>query len=226
MKILSFDVGIKNLAYCLIDSKDGSIDDWGILNISADPVCEHQMKHRPCDKTAKKMIKDTEFKLCTSHIKIKEYKDKKLKNVPKLINPMLELGKYIVKKLDEKENFLNVDIVLIENQPALKNPKMKSVQMILYSYFLIEGVTTLKTIKDIQMMNARNKLKAYIGPPVKCDIKDKYKKNKFLAIQYCDYMIKNNPHIDKKLHKLYEDSKKKDDLSDAYLQGMFYIQKD
>ena len=197
MKILSFDVGIKNLAYCLIDSEDGSIKDWGILNISVDPVCDHQMKHRPCDKTAKKMIKDTGFKLCTSHCKIKQY----------------------------KENFLEVDIVVIENQPALKNPTMKSVQMILYSYFLIEGVTTLKTIQDIQMMNARNKLKAYTGPTIKCDIKDKYKKNKFLAIEYCDYMIQNNPHIDTKYHKLYDESKKKDDLSDAYLQGIFYIQK-
>ena len=225
MKVLSFDVGIKNLAYCLLDSEDGSIKDWGILNISVDPVCDHQMKHRSCDKTAKKMIKDTGFKLCTSHCKIKQYKDLKMKNIPKVDNPMLELGKHIVKKLDEKENFLEVDIVVIENQPALKNPTMKSVQMILYSYFLIEGVTTLKTIQDIQMMNARNKLKAYTGPSIKCDIKDKYKKNKFLAIEYCDYMIQHNPHIDKKYHKLYDESKKKDDLSDAYLQGMLYIQK-
>ena len=38
-------------------------------------------------------------------------------------------------------------------------------------------------------------------------------------------MIKHNPHIDTKYHKLYDESKKKDDLSDAYLQGIFYIQK-
>ena len=38
-------------------------------------------------------------------------------------------------------------------------------------------------------------------------------------------MIQNNPHIDKEFHKLYDESKKKDDLSDAYLQGIFYIQK-
>ena len=34
MKILSFDVGIKNLAYCQLDSETNSILDWGILNIS------------------------------------------------------------------------------------------------------------------------------------------------------------------------------------------------
>ena len=225
MKILSFDVGIKNLAYCLLDTDNSSILDWGIINISVDPICDHQMKKKSCDNSAKKMIKDTGFKLCTSHCKINCYKDQKLRNVPKLDNPMLLLGKQIVKKLDEKEDFLNVDIVCIENQPALKNPTMKSVQMILYSYFLCAGVTKEKQVEDIQMINARNKLKVYTGPEIKCDISDKYKRNKFLAVKYCDFMIKDNLHIDKKFHKLYDDSKKKDDLSDAYLQGIYYINK-
>ena len=88
---------------------------------------------------------------------------KKLRNVPKLKNPMFELGKSIVKKLNGKPNFVHVDIVCIENQPALKNPTMKSIQMILYSYFLMNG-----SMEDIQMMNARNKLKVYKGPYVIC----------------------------------------------------------
>ena len=220
MKILSFDVGIKNLAYCLLDTEDKSIDDWNIINISVDPTCDHVNKGKCCDKTATKIIKDGEFKLCTGHTKLKCYKDKKMKNVPKLENRMLSLGNQIVKKLDEKENFLNMDVVCIENQPALKNPTMKSVQMIIYSYFLMNGLA-----KDIQMINARNKLKVYTGPEIECDITDKYKRNKFLAIKYCDYMIRENSHIDSVFHKLYDDSKKKDDLSDAYLQGIYYINK-
>ena len=223
MKILSFDVGIKNLAYCLLDTTDKSILDWGILNISVDPTCDHINKGKCCDKTAKKMIKDTGFKICTGHTKIKLYKDKKMRNVPKLDNHMLSLGKQIVKTLDDKEEFLKVDIVCIENQPALKNPTMKSVQMLLYSYFLVNGVTTDKLVSNILMINARNKLKVYTGPKVECDIKETYKRNKFLAVLYCDYMIKDNDKIDKKYHKLYDDSKKKDDLSDAYLQGIYYI---
>ena len=225
MKILSFDVGIKNLAYCLLDTENLTIDDWGILNISVDPVCDHTNKGKCCDKSAKKIIKESDLKLCTAHTKIKMYKDKKMRNVPKLDNPILSLGKQIVAKLDENENFLKVDTVCIENQPALKNPTMKSVQMLLYSYFLVKGVTTDKLVSDIQMINARNKLKVYKGPKVECDITDRYKQNKFLAIKYCDYMIKENIHINKKYHKLYEGSKKKDDLSDAYLQGIYYINK-
>ena len=220
MKILSFDVGIKNLAYCLLDTEDKSILDWNIINISVDTTCDHVIKGKCCDKTATKIIKDGEFKLCTGHTKLKCYKDKKMKNPPKLENRMLSLGKQIVKKLDEKKNFLNMDVVCIENQPALKNPTMKSVQMIIYSYFLMNGLA-----KDIQMINARNKLKVYTGPKIECDIKESYKRNKVLAIKYCDYMIRENSHIDKVYHKLYNDSKKKDDLSDAYLQGIYYINK-
>ena len=38
-------------------------------------------------------------------------------------------------------------------------------------------------------------------------------------------MIHENSYIDKKYHKLYDESKKKDDLSDAYLQAIYYIEK-
>ena len=34
MLILSFDIGIKNLAYCLIDTKDRTILDWHIIDCS------------------------------------------------------------------------------------------------------------------------------------------------------------------------------------------------
>jgi len=218
MKILSFDVGIKNLAYCQLDSEDKSILDWGILNISVDPPCQHEIKGKCCECSAKKMVKDTGFRLCNSHCKLKYYKDLKLKNMPKLKNPMFDLGKSIIKTLDEKKNFLESEIVIIENQPALKNPTMKSVQMIVYSYFLMK-----ENIKDIQMINARNKLKAYTGPKVECDIKETYKRNKYLAIQYTRYMLYQNPKISYDYHKLFEESKKKDDLSDSYLQGLYFI---
>ena len=52
MKILSFDVGIKNLSFCLLN--DTLIEDWGILNICTDNVCEHcSTDGKRCDKSAK-----------------------------------------------------------------------------------------------------------------------------------------------------------------------------
>jgi len=227
MKILSFDVGIKNLAYCLIDDEDFTIEDWGILNISVDPLCEHcnAKTGKQCDKSAK-FICGNGLHLCTAHKQLKCHKTTKMKLVPKHKNPILHLGSNMVQILDEKKNFLEVDTVLVENQPALKNPTMKTVQMILYTYFLVNGVTNVDSpLNNIEMINARNKLKAYKGPAIECNIKDRYKRTKFLAIQYCGAMIEENQKIDQKYRDQFNESKKQDDLSDAYLQGIYWLTK-
>ena len=225
MKILSFDVGVKNLAYCLLDDNNYIIEDWGILNISIDDVCEYCGKNnKKCEKSAKYKTIDN-IKLCSSHKLLKCYKDKKM-NLIKKDNSILKISSNLVDILDSKDNFKNVDTVLIENQPALKNPTMKSIQMILYTYFVINGVKNVNsTISNIEMINARNKLKCYNGPIVKCDIKDKYKRTKYLGIKYCEYMIIENKKIEDKYKNLFNTSKKKDDLSDCYLQGMYWLTK-
>ena len=127
-----------------------------------------------------------------------------------------------MEELNSKTDFLNHEIICIENQPALKNPTMKSVQMLLYSYFIIEGVCKEPICKNVQMINARNKLKVYKGPDIECKFTDKYKKNKYLAVEYTKIMILKD---DNKFIDLFTESKKKDDLADAYLQGIYYINK-
>ena len=220
MKILSFDVGIKNLSFCLLN--EGVIEDWGILNICTDDICDHCTKDgKRCDKSVKFVCDG--FQVCVAHKKLKSYSDKKFKKISKKQNPMLGQGKCIVEKLQKKDIFLDVDLVVIENQPALKNPTMKSIQMMIYSYFLINGVCSDNSnITSIEMINARNKLKAYTGPKIDCDIKDKYKRTKFLGIEYCKHMIQESKQ-DEQWLDLFTQSKKKDDLADAYLQGMYVL---
>lgn len=223
MKLLSFDIGIKNLAFCVLEKKEECITivDWGILNVSIDSVCHHcnLKNNNQCDKSAK--YKCGELLLCSAHYKLKQYSDKKFTKIPKHKDHMLHQGKQIVKTLQDNPHFLQVDKVVIENQPALKNPTMKTIQMMVYSYFLINGITNSEsTIEDIQMINARNKLKAYTGPIIPCDIKDKYKRTKYLGIQYCLAMIIDQ--TDQWIN-LFTTSKKKDDLSDAYLQGVYVM---
>ena len=135
---------------------------------------------------------------------------------------IFNLSKIMINELNSKEDFLNHEIICIENQPALKNPVMKTVQMILYSYFMIEGATKDKPVEQVHMINARNKLKVYKGPEVECKFTDKYKKNKFLSVEYTKNMILNQ---DNKFIDLFTESKKKDDLADAYLQGIYFIDK-
>jgi len=217
MKVLSFDIGIKNLSYCLVCKDTKKIDDWGIINISCDDECQHiNTKNNKCDKKAS-FISDNNILICSQHSKNKKYtKVKKYKNS----STLFDTGIKLLEKIKEKK-FNNQDIedVLLENQPVLKNPTMKSIQMILYSYFLNEVIDN-KKIKKVEMINARNKLKAYKGEEIICDIKDKYKRTKYLGIKYCERMI-----IDDKEEfiDLFNNSKKKDDLSDSYLQAIYYI---
>ena len=43
MKVISFDVGIKNMAYCVLDCTQGELGiiGWGVLNLMAKQETEH-----------------------------------------------------------------------------------------------------------------------------------------------------------------------------------------
>ena len=66
------------------------------------------------------------------------------------------------------------------------------------------------------------KLKVYKGDPIPCNKKGKYAQNKWLSIEYTKKMIGNE---DEDKIQLFSLSKKKDDLADAYLQGIYWIEK-
>ena len=217
MIYLSFDVGIKNLAYCKL-TEDKNIIDWGIINLNENPICQVHLK-KPCEKQATYYVKDDENikYCCTSHSK--KFKKIKKMNVNHDLN---KLSQICITKL-RKLNLKDVNYVLIENQPALKNPVMKSIQMIIYTFFVIEGIMNKESlIENIHMVNARNKLKVYKGPKIECNKKGKYAQNKFLSVEYTKKMIENEENNFKNTFNL---SKKKDDLADAYLQGIYWIEK-
>jgi len=263
MKILSWDVGIYNLSYCILEKIDDkiSIIDWDIVNL--------------VDNEAMKKNRSLVFE-----------------NIPR--------------KLHEKPQLLDVDIVVIENQPSLKNPQMKSIQMILYSYFLILGKTigngdkSNGYIDKIDFCSASNKLKIYDGPEIIFEKKVKkepkkkvskktkkgeenitqdvtidpvleqtidatidttidatidatidqtvveqtneltiaepsktkkkasgmkYSDKKKLAIEHAKYFIKKYDNSEGNLNYLdfFNGHKKKDDLADSFLQGLYYF---
>ena len=240
MKILSWDVGIYNLAYCLIEICENKIKiiDWNIINLRKDHInqniliCEEKTngKNKICKNKAKYTHKSSNKHYCLRHTKMCSKKTKcnineifreiKIKKKKKTKINIQELSKKLILELDNFPNFLNMDYILIENQPVLKNPVMKSVQMVLYSYFLIKGIVK-NTIKEIKFISARNKLKVYDGPAIEVKVKGKYAKRKRLSIEYCKYMIKN----DNKNLIFFNKHKKKDDLADCYLQAMWFLKK-
>jgi len=72
MKILSFDVGIKNLAYCYLEYNDSKINiiEWDIINICREKhwVCKSIKKNKQiCDKQAKYFKNNIYY--CKTHAK-------------------------------------------------------------------------------------------------------------------------------------------------------------
>ena len=241
MFYIGWDIGIKNLAYCIIEVKDGqeSIKDLGIINLVEDiilipekKICNQVNKSKtPCKSKAKYIYED--LLLCEKHYKlsINNLNLKKVKEIkpPKKVKcksiPLEVIGKTLFSKLDENKLFIKCENIIIENQPVLKNPTMKSIQMMLYSYFLIKN----QNIKHIQLVNASNKIKVYKGKLSDDNqntlnvIKDKYKKNKTTAIIHCQEMMALSN--ENKFLEYFNKHKKKDDLADAYLMSKYLIKK-
>ena len=128
----------------------------------------------------------------------------------------------------DKKNFQDIDYVLIENQPSLKNPKMKSIAETLYSWFLIRGIVDKKVnnLKDIFYLSPSNKLKiddVDLNKEIDKlnDTSKKYKFTKQSSVTHTKNLISdefNNDWV-----SFLESSSKKDDLCDSFLQGIYFI---
>jgi hypothetical protein len=106
-----------------------------------------------------------------------------------------------------------IDYIIIENQISPIATRMKTIQGMIVQYFVMSGLK----INKIEFISASNKLKD-------CDPKDKtkYSDRKKLGIAKCLEIItsdfKFNQHVD-----YFNSHKKKDDLSDSFLQGVWFI---
>jgi len=119
----------------------------------------------------------------------------------------------------------NIETAILENQPCLMNPTMKSVQILLFASLWMRKEDGVIDIGQMAMFSARNKLEAYDGPEIDLShIKTKYTRTKKLSVAYTKYMIEQSEQSPD-MKELFENSKKKDDLADAYLQGLTYIKK-
>jgi len=269
MKILSIDVGIKNLAFCLLDksptAQQFKITKWDIINLSEEQSlkCGFVEKSLLCNKPAKfkkedkcycaKHSKKQQFQIPTSEQKpsfINKQKitalyeiadshsikyDTKIKkaDLAKLINEHIQtiyfetieskkanevdlfnIGINIKNKFNEIfSNEGKIDYVIIENQIGPLAIRMKTIQGMIVQYFIMSNLN----VEYIEFISASNKLKD-------CDIKDKekYSDRKKLGIAKCLGILTNdfrfNEHIE-----YFNGHKKKDDLSDSFLQGLWFI---
>ena len=153
---------------------------------------------------------------------------------------LTKLAISLYKLLDAVPNILNVKCVLLENQPVLKNPTMKTVQILLYSYYVIRGISDYsknKLVKPIENIkcysaNQKNKLvslldedqQTYIKDVLKT-VKNKYTRNKKESIMITERIVFHKMDASTKWKDVFLTSKKKDDLADSLLMTLHYLLK-
>tara|TARA_X000000368_G_scaffold88406_1_gene67372 strand:- start:1534 stop:2181 length:648 start_codon:yes stop_codon:yes gene_type:complete len=207
MYILSIDVGIKNLAHCLVNLENQSykIILWDSINLSdgIQPKCDHITKKKCCQIA--KYCKDDIY-YCNKHSKnIVGCIPIKNSNVSDI--PLPKLGIKLKEMYDTIFKDYKIDKVIIENQISPLAGRMKTLQGMITQYFI--GLN----IEDIEYISAQNKLKEYITK------KTTYSERKKISIEITKKIIKDSNNW----NELFEKSKKKDDLGDTLLQAIYYM---
>ena len=131
------------------------------------------------------------------------------------------------KVLDKMPHLLQVDTVVIENQPAKKNKTMKAIADSIFNYFICRGIIdkerTNSLINKVTYISPSNKLKINEEKTNETlkgkTLSEKYRLRKKLGIEYCREEIKDNP--EKLVY--FNGHSKKDDLADCFLQGIYYL---
>ena len=183
MIILSFDIGIKNLAFVLVETGKGDslttkILEWDIISVQSDG-------------------KKEDFNIVSENL---------------------------IQVLYDKFGSDSYDVVLIENQPSLKNPVMKSIQMIIFTFFKMRAFQEGEGLK-VKFVSASSKLKVHNT----CDTshittKDKYRKNKLTSIAYCQHFLELSKNVNGVWIDVFDKCKKKDDRADTLGLAICFIE--
>lgn len=190
--LLSFDIGTRHLAYCALALAPGAgalteaptVKRWAVVDLLA--------------------VEGTPYTEAATHVCLKSWSAKQLRawldarrlsSVGKRTELQARITKHLVDKgiakvaannpcllatqlhayLDRQPWMLECDHVVLENQPCLTNPVMKSVQLVLFSYFMYRGVwceyarrreagqdvsDAADRLPRVSLVSASNKLKA------------------------------------------------------------------
>jgi len=277
MRLISIDVGIKNLAFCLLeiipnDSSQFKIIKWDIINVGEEEtlICQHLNCNKP-SKFQKnntcfclKHAKNGSFKIPPPELKISYINKQKVNKLFEIADKycvkyekpikkvdlvsllhtyiktiyfepiinidaskidLITIGRNIHTKMDSifyslNSNDINDQIthVIIENQISPIANRMKTIQGMIAQYFI------MKNVKTIEFISAFNKLKNDVNTHNSDDEiilnTSTYNNRKKTGIRVCLELLQKTNST---MLSHFESHKKKDDLADSLLQGMWYI---
>ncbi len=233
--VASFDAGIKNLAFCVMQREASKYPllEWKNIDLTADGevsnmTCSGVIKSKkddngnPLQCTKQSRVKVNDKYYCTVHNPDKATAVKGAVDTTKAGSlPLQQLCVTLAKTLDQYEKlWLMVDHVIIEKQYS-KNRKMICLSDMLYSYFVLKHIMNPDSrIKQIKFIHAKHKLEVYKGPKVVSKRKGAKAQRKDIAVHHCRSLIEGDA---KSLEFLNKFPRKKDDLSDCFLQGAWYL---
>lgn len=242
--ILTIDVGLKNLAMCVMDCeknndfKTYNIHLWEVFNTleekdeNINVTCIGKLKNgKTCGKKCSyKYTNPLDREIITATCKYHFPKNIKLMPIHKIkekrVNDYLlqDISRIVLLKIKDiydtnKELFQKVKKIFVELQPRCNN-KMKLISHLIYGKFVELYIDNPSTI--VRFVRASQKLKAYRGPVVICKLKGAYAKRKFLSIEYTKWFLQNEFDCIKinnwKTH--FDKHFKKDDLGDVFLMAI------
>jgi len=196
MIYISFDIGIKNLALCILKKTDTEISilDWRIISLA-----DKKKDIKGIDDIAERIY--MELDNIIGYLKEKEINEINyvlIENQPSNLNGMMKTIQYIIYCYFSLLKYWDK---IIENV-VLVNASLKT------------KTHEYKPDIQIKMDDETQKTKNSKGFR-----RDKYKMNKQTSIEICKNYIKDN----EELCEIFDNNKKKDDLCDACLQAVAYI---
>jgi hypothetical protein len=231
MATLSIDVGIKNLAHCLLEG--GAIKDWRVVDLTPQLFCSECKKratvatsegvyrckkHAPesdsfKDKTPEELVaickeKGLDASGAKRSLVARLNKAVKVSKVQGALQmPDTAIASALCSAYDTIFKGFTVSSVVIENQMAAR---LKPMQGMLIMYWTAKGAT-------VHVASPLNKLKALNAGLTS------YAERKKLGVARTRELLKEQGRDDSLA--IFEKSKKKDDLADAYLQGVWFTTK-
>lgn len=136
----------------------------------------------------------------------------------------------VLECLDEAfmETNTEADLVLIENQPCTMNPRLKSVQMVIYTYFRTLHLHTSR-YPDVRLLPASGKLQGLRQAPeglipAKASTMG-YAAKKKVSIIACEHYLRSVINDPGRADLFLASKTKRDDLADCMLQAVAFIER-
>lgn len=254
MKLISFDIGLRNLSVCVLEGttrKDVKITHWEIIDVLGEKAGVGAARCHKCSSAAryehasegiyacskhvpkngktkitkgalnKKSIFELQGEIEKSGLRSEATKKSELVNLlfnhlrqntwkkcvqSALFGSVLDLAPDIARCLDARiEAWKNADLVVLENQPERR---MYAVQSMIHMYFSVKGF-------KCSGISATHKLSNIVTVD---DVVHTYKGRKKTGIVHA-YALVPQQH-----HAFFDKHKKKDDLADSFLQGLWALE--